>query len=172
MNTRSCIFEAMKYLIFFILTIGLVACFSENQQVKQDKQERKPLTQEALNQQRNEMKMDTIGWEKLHYGVKRKEIKKGYGQKVMMGDKITANYKGFFKNGSLFDQSSSRPFVFELGMGVIPGWNVALNEVAVGSVIQFYIPAEMGYGEKGMGVIPPNMDIMFEVEILEVLNKN
>lgn len=115
--------------------------------------------------------VDTTGWEHVNYGVKRIILKKGFGASVAMGDQITANYKGFFKNGSIFDQSGSKAFVFQLGTGVIPGWNIALNELTVGTKLQFFVPSEMAYADKKFGVVPANTDLMFEVEILEVINQ-
>lgn len=92
------------------------------------------------------------------------------------GDMVVVQYTGWLndngKEGKKFDSSLDRntPFSFKIGVGqVIPGWDTGVMQMKVGEKIRLYIPANLGYGARGAGnVIPPNSDLIFDVELLEV----
>ena len=77
------------------------------------------------------------------------------------------------KKGEKFDSSLDRrePFNFVLGVGqVIKGWDDGFDGMKIGGSRTILIPSEMGYGSRGAGgAIPPNADLIFEVELLEIL---
>ena len=74
-------------------------------------------------------------------------------------------------NGKKFDSSYDRQQPLELSVGgVIAGWQEGLQLMPVGSKYIFYIPSELGYGERGAGKdIPANSALIFEVELLEII---
>lgn len=83
------------------------------------------------------------------------------------------HYTGTLKSsGKKFDSSldRNRPFDFTLGVGqVIKGWDEGIVGMCVGEKRKLIIPSEMGYGSRGAGAdIPPNADLVFEVELLEI----
>lgn len=92
------------------------------------------------------------------------------GVRPALGDRVKVHYTGWLENGTEFDSSRSRgtPAQFVLGR-VIPGWNEGLALMTVGARHKLVIPAALGYGEKGAGgVIPPNANLTFDVELLGV----
>ena len=77
-----------------------------------------------------------------------------------------------------FDQNRAAqhgydPIPFEAGKkdGLIPGFLEALETMSFGDKIIAFIPSNLGYGEAGYGngVIPPNSNLVFELELFEKL---
>jgi len=94
----------------------------------------------------------------------------GQGAAAQPGDTLTVNYTGKLDNGTVFDTSVGRgPFSFVLGAGqVIPGWDQGLVGMQVGGTRTLIIPPELAYGPQGIGPIPPNATLTFEVTLLSV----
>jgi peptidylprolyl isomerase len=111
---------------------------------------------------------------KLDSGLKIYTEKEGTGKKPKKGDKVTIHYTGYLKDGTVFDSSvkRNRPFQTVIGGGkVIQGWDEGVLKMKEGGKAIFYIPSYLAYGERGAGgVIPPNTDLIFEVELLKVEN--
>jgi hypothetical protein len=62
------------------------------------------------------------------------------------------------------------PIRFVLGTGrVIAGWDQGFVGMRVGGKRKLFVPSRLGYGTRGAGeAIPPNADLVFEVELLDV----
>jgi FKBP-type peptidyl-prolyl cis-trans isomerase FkpA len=108
------------------------------------------------------------------------DTKVGEGREAEKGLTISVHYTGWLldatkndKKGEKFDSSLDRrePFNFVLGVGqVIKGWDDGFDGMKIGGSRTILIPSEMGYGSRGAGgAIPPNADLIFEVELLEIL---
>ena len=88
------------------------------------------------------------------------------------GQKVSVHYKGYLKDGKVFDQSrkkkSSNPFVFKFGVGqVIKGWDAGVATMKKGECATFYIKSDYTYGSMGAGEdIPPNTDLYFDIEMV------
>lgn len=97
----------------------------------------------------------------------------GQGDQPGEGSMIRVHYSGYLKDGSMFDSSTIRdmPFEFQVGVGqVIPGWDEGLLAMSAGEKRTLVIPPHLGYGETGAGgVIPPNATLIFDVELIEIL---
>ena len=105
-------------------------------------------------------------------GLKYQDIKVGDKALAVAGKRVTVHYTGTLKDGKKFDSSEDRdePFVFTLGTGeVIKGWDEGVAGMRVGGKRKLIIPAQLGYGSKGVGgVIPANAELHFDVELLAV----
>jgi len=97
--------------------------------------------------------------------------KEGTGDVPKAGNNIMVNYKGKLLNGTFFDSSekSGKPFEFPVGVGaVIPGWDESLLLLKKGSKANLYIPSGLAYGPNGSGPIPANSVLIFEVEVVDI----
>jgi len=128
---------------------------------------------------------------KLPSGLEYKIIKAGTGKKPVDGSNVYIHYAGYLEDGSLFDssyedvvkaygkfdpnrasQGGYNPFPFQAGKkdGLIPGFLEGVNLMSFGDKAIFFIPSNLAYGERGAGgVIPPNANIIFEVELFETV---
>ena len=90
------------------------------------------------------------------------------------GDKVTMHYTGTLSaNGKKFDSSVDRgqPFVTKIGVGqVIKGWDEGVVKMSLGEKATLKMTPDFGYGAAGAGgVIPPNADLTFEVELPNII---
>jgi peptidyl-prolyl cis-trans isomerase A (cyclophilin A) len=116
-------------------------------------------------------------------------VTKGSGKKPADGSTVYVHYAGYFEDGNLFDTSYEnvaaeygkldlnraaakgyQPFPFQAGRkdGLIPGFLEGLEKMNLGDKALLFIPSNLGYGAQGAGgVIPPNSNLIFELELLE-----
>jgi cyclophilin family peptidyl-prolyl cis-trans isomerase len=117
--------------------------------------------------------------------------KKSNGKKPANGANLYIHYAGFLENGTLFDssleevsrtfgkfdpnraaQKGYQPIPFQAGRkdGLIPGFIEGLEKLSFGDKAVLFIPSHLAYGEAGAGdVIPPNTNIIFEIELLDTI---
>lgn len=121
----------------------------------------------------------------------------GDGKAAERGALITAHYTGYLADGTVFDSSVQKgvPFECVIGTGrVIKGWDLGVlgsdigvkllnkwdlsldlpdfHPMKVGGKRQLVVPAFLAYGERAVGLIPPNSDLRFEIELLEVKTRD
>lgn len=97
--------------------------------------------------------------------------KQGEGRIPQAGEKVVAHYHGLLTNGQKFDSSFDRgkPFSFSVGQGqVIKGWDEGFALLPVGTRAVLFIPPTLGYGSRDMGAIPPNSELVFHVELVDI----
>jgi len=110
----------------------------------------------------------------LPSGLQYKILTAGTGPKPTASDTVVCNYRGTLISGAEFDSSYKRgqPASFPVN-GVIKGWTEALQLMPVGSKWQLFVPAELGYGDRGAGAdIGPGATLIFEVELLSIQGKD
>ena len=106
----------------------------------------------------------------LPSGLQYKVLKEGNGKSPKATDKVVCHYEGMLVDGTMFDSSIQRgePATFPLN-GVIAGWTEGLQLMKEGAKYRFFIPYQLGYGERGAGAsIPPFAALVFDVELIEV----
>jgi FKBP-type peptidyl-prolyl cis-trans isomerase FkpA len=108
--------------------------------------------------------------QKLPSGVTVTHVKVGSGAKPSANSTVKVNYEGKLKDGSIFDSSYKRgePISFPLDR-VIPCWTQGVQTMQVGGKAVLQCPSKTAYGAAGAGgVIPPNADLTFTVELLAI----
>ena len=126
--------------------------------------------------------------EELPSGLKIMTINEGTGEKPKIGQKALVSYAGYLVSGGLFDSNyeevakkfnvfdegrkagggyESMPMDYSPEAQLIPGFREALLTMKVGDKIRVFIPSHLGYGAQGAGrgLIPPNADLVFDLEI-------
>lgn len=106
-------------------------------------------------------------------GLQYEVLEEGSGPSPEADDRVRVHYHGTTIDGTVFDSSVERgePAVFGVGQ-VIPGWTEALQMMKVGGKWKVYIPSDLAYGERGAGGdIGPNSVLIFEVELLEIVEE-
>jgi len=126
---------------------------------------------------------------KTNSGLEYIITEKGSGKKPATGTQVYIHYAGFLENGTLFDSSIEevnksfgkfdaaraeakgyQPIPFQAGRkdGLIPGFIEGIEQLSFGDKAVLFIPSHLAYGAAGAGnVIPPNANIIFEIQLLE-----
>jgi peptidylprolyl isomerase len=138
----------MKRILTFLLSVAVLTAAAQGKKVK------KPKTVKTASG--------------LEYTI----TVKGNGKKAAPGDKVVVHYTGKLTNDTVFDSSLKRgePFTFKLGAGqVIKGWDEAFQILQVGDKATIKFGPDLGYGAREMGSIPANSTLIFDVELLDVI---
>lgn len=135
-----------------------------------------------------EQQSDTI--EALPSGLKVITLKEGTGEKPNYGQNVLVDYAGWLMDGTLFD-TSQREIAEKFGKleelnqlhkgdfsptvmnyspesRLVAGFKEGLLGLSIGEKVRLYIPSHLGYGPQGMGPIPPNSDLVFEIELVSL----
>ena len=107
----------------------------------------------------------------LPSGLQYQVLKEGNGRQPKATEQVRCHYEGMLIDGTMFDSSVQRgePAVFGLNQ-VIAGWTEGVQLMKEGAKYRFFIPYNLGYGERGAGQsIPPFSALVFDVELIDVL---
>ncbi len=106
--------------------------------------------------------------EGLHYSI----TKIGTGKMPVKGEYAMVKYRAMLLDSTVFDQSpEGDPLVFQVGNHeVIKGLDHGVQLLKKGSVATFFLPSSLGYQQYGAGAVPPNAALIYEVEMLDVMN--
>lgn len=105
-------------------------------------------------------------------GLQYQVISEGKGPKPKASDTVKVNYKGTLLDGKVFDDSSQHGGAAEIPLqAVVPGWREGVTLMPVGSKYRFWIPGNLGYGDKVPPGAPigPNATLVFDVELLDIV---
>jgi FKBP-type peptidyl-prolyl cis-trans isomerase len=91
----------------------------------------------------------------------------GTGAQPTATSNVTVAYKGYFTNGTVFDESKPEGISFGLDQ-VIKGWTEGIPHFKVGGSGILLVPAHLGYGDSTMGPIPGGSALIFDVKLISV----
>jgi len=109
-----------------------------------------------------------IAWAAMPSSVKVETLVAGQGLSPTKDDVALINYKGMLTDGKVFDEGKQVALAVDQ---FVPGFTQALEQMQRGGKYSVSIPAELGYGDQQAGEIPPNSDLIFEVELLDFRSK-
>ncbi len=159
-------------------------------EINKREREKEAKTKAASAKFLEEVKVQEPQAKALPSGVKIFKLIDGKGKQPNHTHQVMVNYAGYLKNGTLFDSNVKEieeaygkydslreqqggyqafPMPYNTSAQLIPGFRDALLTMKVGDKIRVFIPAALGYGERGAGdVIPPNSDLIFDIEITDI----
>ncbi len=162
--------------------------YMEEQSLKEEK------IKEVADKSLKEFDKNLIKAKELPSGLKIYITETKNGEFPNKGVSVKVNYAGYFTDGRLFDTSYSSiakdydvydenrdkkngyaPFttIYSPEAQLIPGFREGLQQMRVGDKAMLFIPSHLGYGAQGAGgVVPPNTDLVFVLELVELVSKN
>jgi cyclophilin family peptidyl-prolyl cis-trans isomerase len=162
----------------------------ELQNFKAEAEAKEQQMTEQRNAQKNRFEEIKAKAAQLESGLKITFIEKGEGPKPKLGDTVMVNYEGYLPDGHLFDTNvaevaekagalnerrqqmggySPMPVLYGPDAPMIPGFKEGVQQMKVGDKAVLFIPAHLGYGERGAPpVIPPASDLIFELELVKI----
>lgn len=145
----------------------------EPESLKATRLENKSRKQNEMNLIRKYLDRKDIKTAPTQEGLYYIEKVEGTGDRPVPGKKIAVHYTGRFLNGDKFDSSYDRgePIEFVLGRGeVIEGWDIGISKMKEGGKAMLIIPSRLGYGDQQRGTIKPYTPLVFEVELVKILD--
>lgn len=135
--------------------------------------DRKEAQRRTVGQQLTYVKRNWPDATEAEEGLRYVVDREGTGPSPQKGDTVAVHYTGYLLNGMPFESTENQdgPVEFEVGAGkVIPGWDRTLLDMQVGEKRTAIIPPNLAYGASGaQGVIPPNSFLVFEVELVDIV---
>lgn len=146
--------------VFFVIVALLILMFwGKGEEVDLDRR----IPAEIMQKFADGMQTDASG---ISYRI----VRKGTGRSPQLTEKVQVRYRGFFKDGRVFDSSYkvNSPAIFQVN-AVIPGWTRVLLQMQEGGLWEVIIPAHLAYGSTGAGnLIPPDTDLCFQIEFIKI----
>lgn len=147
----------MKQLIFLLFIILFTSCSNDNdtdftQQTEAD------ITKYIAENNLNAIRSNTG----LYYVINNE----GTGSRPIRSSNVTVAYKGYFLDGTVFDQSANG-ISFGLNQ-VIAGWTEGITYFKEGGEGILLVPSNLGYGNAGKGSIPGGAVLIFDIKLIRV----
>lgn len=163
----------------------------EMAKLEKEKKEKEERINKVAEKQAEELNAIRAKADSLPSGLKIYFNEKGEGPQPKEGDKILMNYAGYLADGHMFDSNilenaekfemvdemrkAAQQYVpvptdYSTEAKLIPGFREGLLNMKVGDKVTIFIPAHLAYGKRGIpGVIPPDSELIFELQIVEIM---
>lgn len=79
---------------------------------------------------------------------------------------ICVHYEGRLLDGTIFDRNEDRPVTFKLS-DMIPGWQEGIQLMQIGEQTRLFIPSELAYGDRKVGIIPAGSTLVFDIKLVD-----
>ncbi len=148
----------MRYIILALVLSLFVSCSSDDEKdyVTLNDQE----ITDYIAQNNLDAKKSATG---LYYVIDNE----GAGAQPNSVSTVTVAYKGYFTNGSVFEESPAEGVSFSL-QKVIPGWTEGIAYFREGGSGTLLIPSHLAYGNAGKGSIPGGTVLIFDINLISV----
>jgi len=158
---------------------------------EKERAEKAALAQKSKEELAAIIPADKLKAKQLPSGLRILTLKQGTGEKPKIGQKVLVTYAGYLEDGSMFDSNDKEvvtkynrynwnqdqaggykpvPMLYSTEARLISGFREALLSMVVGDKIRVFMPPHLGYGEQGSGPIPPNSDLVFDLEVSGIAN--
>lgn len=167
-----------------------VPSFSEAMaKVEKEQKEKEAKMKKVASEKEKELATFKEKSETFDSGIQIFVNKKGNGPKPEEGQEAHINYAGYLPNGTLFDSNRIEvaekydvvdqkrkeanlytpiKTIYSMEAQMIPGFKEAMMSMKIGDQITVFIPPHLAYGARGVpGVIPPNSELVFEMELVD-----
>lgn len=146
----------IRILYLMLLVIVVASCN------KDDEKEQYEIDDEIIREYLSANGIDAVEHESGIYYVITKE---GTGGHPNLNHTVVVQYKGYFLDGTVFDESTnSSQFPLK---NLITGWQIGINLLKPGGEGQFFIPSTLAYGDQQVADIPPNSVLIFDIVLIE-----
>jgi FKBP-type peptidyl-prolyl cis-trans isomerase FkpA len=158
----------MKHLLSALLVLTLFISCTKEIKVK-DEENEAPIDYVAKNEQEivDYIAKNKLEAKKSNSGLYYVITDPGTGTQPTASSNVTVAYKGYFTNGSVFDESDAAGISFGLNQ-VIKGWTEGIPLLKTGGSGILLVPAHLGYGNNAMGPIPGGSVLIFDVKLIKV----
>jgi len=92
----------------------------------------------------------------------------GFGASPTINDDVRVSYRGYFLDGTVFDQTAAGQTVEFPLANLIKGWQIGLPLLKEGGRGTFFLPSELGYGDRPPSGIPANAVLIFDIDLVDV----
>lgn len=155
----------MKYIVLIVIAVLAFLMFQRSANNKALAEENIRIGNEFLKE--NKQVVDVV---ETASGLQYQVLHKGEGSEHPTAtSNVKVHYHGTLLDGTVFDSSVERNSPISFGLNqVIPGWTEGVQLMTVGDKVKFFIPANLGYGDRATGKIKPGSLLIFEVELLAI----
>lgn len=176
--------------------IQIMTDYFENEEerlaaLEKERVEKQAEVQEMMAVFAQELEEQSVKATALPSGLKMMVLAQGDGEKPKIGQKVDVMYSGYLPNGSLFESNYEEvakkygkyderraqgggympaAMSYATNSGLVAGFEEGLLTMKVGDKVRLFIPSHLGWGAQGAGPIPPNSDVIFDIELTGIRN--